>query len=375
MAERHVPKDPDQAEYEHLGEQFNLEDILEMPDPEPLVITPDGKVLLEIGTAVMLVGDTGTNKTFMGLGLLCSISTGVNWLGHKVKIKPGPVLLVVGEGSFGIKKRVKAWIKKNGVEPQELYMLRKPSYINNQDFWDEVTEFARKHETRAVFFDTLSSLAPGIDEVKEAASVVRWMSDLAVAVNGTVIMAHHTPLSNSTRSRGGTQFEDNADAVITLQRFDSGIPTEAEVGNNVPVHIVCKKVKEGPDGYNFWVRRELVDGSDSCVLELCQPGAQPGRPADRIWKYRAQIDDRLRDQPYELTESELGDKVEGTKADIRKLIKERIAAGEIPTERVKVTRSNGTPYSKTVLGPTVNGVVNLAAEIRKRGGHSADIDE
>ena len=54
-------------------------------------------------SATVLVGATGTGKTFLALGFSCSIATGRDWLGHSVT--PGPVLYVVGEGASGAPTR------------------------------------------------------------------------------------------------------------------------------------------------------------------------------------------------------------------------------------------------------------------------------
>ena len=155
--------------YPLLGRALTRADLATLPKPEPLIVD-----WLDLRTAVVVIGDTGTNKTFVVLGWCCSIATGRPWLDHAVKIGPTPVVLIVGEGAFGLHDRITAWEAENGATADTLYVFRQPpGNLTNPEFWDQVTDFARECGARFVALDTFSSLAPSADETDDAAQVVR----------------------------------------------------------------------------------------------------------------------------------------------------------------------------------------------------------
>ena len=221
-------------------------------------------------------GDTGTNKTFVAVGWACSIATGAPWLGRGVCIEPSTVVLVVGEGEHGLDARITAWELEHAVKvPQErIRVLVRPSIDENnaseETFWQQLAAFAKAVDSRFVVFDTLSSLMPAVDETKEAATVLALLHGLIAEINGTAVLLHHVGWNNPGRVRGGTQFEQNADAVIVLKKTNTDDPDGA-------VELIRKKVKDGPSGAKIYIQR--VPSGTSCVLKEVGRG---GAPAQRL---------------------------------------------------------------------------------------------
>jgi hypothetical protein len=256
------PKYPEEWETT-LGPILSRADLGKLPKPQPLI-----EGWLDLRTAVVVVGDTGTNKTFAALGWCCSVATGQPWLDHAVAIDPSPVILVVGEGAFGLHARISAWEQRhnNGkrIPDSKMYILRQPPAglaDQQSEFWEHLTDLTQRAKARLVVLDTFSSLAPGADETDDAAQVIRRMSELAVATDGTVVLTHHTGWGDKTRSRGGSQLESDPDGVILLQKSDANDP-------QTKVTITRKKDKDGPAGGHICVQRVPV--ADSCVLELTE---------------------------------------------------------------------------------------------------------
>ncbi|WP_326561398.1 AAA family ATPase [Micromonospora sp. NBC_01796] len=253
-----------------LGRVLTLADIHALPPPEPLI-----EGALGFRSAVIMVGATGSNKTFAVIGMGCSVATGKPWLGHHVAMT-GHVIFVVGEGAYGLGGRIAAWEEENEAKlnPEMVTFVLKPASLKDPIFWEALTKLAVDRDAVLVVLDTFSSLAPEADETKDAAPVMRYLSDLSMDIDGTAVLVHHTGWGPQNRARGGSQFESNADEVIVLEKQEPDNPET----------LVCirrKKVKEGPAGAETWVRRVPV--GRSAVLEVADvPASEKGpRPAMR----------------------------------------------------------------------------------------------
>jgi hypothetical protein len=198
--------------------------------------------------AVVLVGGYGLGKTVLVHSWACAVATGKPWLGRTVEKRR--VLVVVGEGAYGLDDRICAWETAwNGGQPiadDALTFLVKPGTLSELTTWTQLTEYALDGGYGLVMLDTFSSLAPDADETKDAARIMRRLSDLSAAVNGTAVLVHHPGWSDAGRTRGGYQFEANADEVLVL--------TGAGGDGSSIVSLTRKKVKDGPEGGTVWLR-------------------------------------------------------------------------------------------------------------------------
>lgn len=208
--------------------------------------------------AVVLVGGYALGKTALAHGIAGSVATGQPWLGRAVERRR--VLIVVGEGAYGLHDRMAAWeYAWNGGEPigdDRLTFLVKPASLSKHVAWTEIETYAVEGGFGLVILDTFSSLAPDADETKDAALIMRWLSDLAAAINGTALLVHHPGWSDSGRVRGGYQLEANADEVLVL----SGVAEGSDL-----LSLTRKKVKDGPSGGILWLHRRPV--LESVVIE------------------------------------------------------------------------------------------------------------
>jgi hypothetical protein len=164
-----------------------------------------------------------------------------------------PVLYVVGEGAHGLDDRVSAWEQawRQPVEDEDLIFAVKPDSLASHRTWTELTAVARDLAAGFIVLDTFSSLASDADETKDAPLITRWLSDLAVTIDGTALLIHHPGWGDVTRARGGSQLEANADEVLILHGSAKSDLIELE----------RKKVKEGPAGDKMWLRRRPLYGS------------------------------------------------------------------------------------------------------------------
>lgn len=217
-----------------------------LPPVEPLI---DG--VLSLRASAVLVGPTGAGKTFLALSWACAVGTGHNWLGRSVQRMP--VLYVVGEGAYDLDARVSAWERawRQPVSDADVLFSVKPASLAQHLTWTQMAATAQNIGARLVVLDTFSSLAPDADETKDAPRITRWLSDLAVAINGTALLVHHPGWGDSERTRGGYQLEANVDEVLLLRGN----------GREPQLNLERKKVKAGPSGAQMWLRRTESYGS------------------------------------------------------------------------------------------------------------------
>jgi hypothetical protein len=227
--------------------------LADLPRIQPMV---DG--VLSYPAAAVVVGAYGLGKSVLVLGLAASVATGERWLGHEVQRRR--VLIVVGEGANGLDDRMAAWeyawAAGKPIPDEDLEFLVKPNTLTNVATWSEITAYAVDGGFGMVILDTFSSLAPDADETKDAALIMRRLSDLSAEINGAAILVHHPGWSDNTRTRGGYQFEANADEVLVL----TGVAEGSDL-----VALTRKKVKDGPTGQVLWLRRLQV--LNSVIME------------------------------------------------------------------------------------------------------------
>jgi hypothetical protein len=236
-----------------------------LPRASPLI-----EGVLSTPAAAVLVGGYGVGKSVLVHGLACAVALGVPWLGRPTR--SARVLIVVGEGAWGLHDRLGAWEQAwNAGRPipdDRLSFMLKPRSLSSPLTWAALTTECLAQGIGLVILDTFSSLAPDADETKDAAKIMRYLSDLSSAINGTALLVHHPGWSDSGRTRGGYQFEANADEVLVM----------TEVAENAGlIQVLRKKVKDGPSGSAFHLRR--VPMGESVVFQHALPEEADGLPA------------------------------------------------------------------------------------------------
>lgn len=330
--------------YQHLGRVLDLKELAELPPPMPLI-----EGLIDQRQAVVVVGDTGTNKTFAMVALACAVASGEPWLGHAVCIEPSPVIFVAGEGGSGLSRRFRAWRKHHNrrFPSSRVTLAILPADISqSHGFWVELGDLALRIGARLVVLDTLSSLAPAASETEYPALLLRAMSDLAAAADCTVVVCHHTGWKEKGRARGGSQIHANADCVLVLQKTST-------VGANTPVSLEVAKSKEREAGNIVYFQRANVDlgaGVQSCVLEVIDSPARLARP-DRKAAVQEALLAEVAAHPWTHSKTSLATAVTGTHSSKLGTIESLIASGQIAAEPRTSENASGTSRTTTRLGP------------------------
>lgn len=226
--------------------------------PTPLI-----EGVIDVGTMVVLAGQFGTFKSFATVGWACSVATGAPWMGRAVPVAK-PVLYVAAEGASGIKLRVRAWEMANGIDVPDHMLITLALAINigDDEACRELLTVCREFNIGMVIFDTLHRVTGGLDEnsSKDMHRVTYVADALRETLNATTVYAHHTG-HGGARSRGASSIEDDADCVwVTRLTGDQGRDP------NKPRQFEQRKTKDSPLIDPFFVKLDLIDGSDSGVL-------------------------------------------------------------------------------------------------------------
>lgn len=218
------------------------------------------------------------------------VAMGLDFCGHRVN-RTG-VLMVVGEGTEGVKKRIKAWLIKHGIkaaddQPHFVVTSSAASLTDNPHTISDTIEAAEKVLGVAigvVVIDTLSSnFGPG-DE-SNTADMRGVMANLRMVTGKRAVIAvHHVGHAEKGRERGAYALRGDADRRIKVELRDEAI------------NMTCEKAKDDlpfrPMAFK-WRVVELgwldTDGDmlTSLVLERTEyrePAKQDREPSGRLQK-------------------------------------------------------------------------------------------
>ncbi len=214
-----------------------------------------------------LFGPPGSGKTWLALDMAAHLAANQPWYSHRTQ--GGPVVYVAFEGVGGVRNRLVPLLRKVG--PAPMYVLN-----GGLDLCDEeaVSILIKQIRTlgqeageavQSVFIDTLARAIGGRDEnsPEGMGAALKGASAIEKAINGLVLLVHHTGKDTSRGARGHSSLKGAVDAEISITR-DGDIIT-----------AVAEKVRDGEDGAKFSYQLQQValgldsDGEHvtSCYIE------------------------------------------------------------------------------------------------------------
>ncbi len=204
-----LPPIPTQADtlHERLLDRAAL---AKLPQPRWLVGS-----WIATGSLALAYGKPGDGKTFVALGLSCSVSTGSWW--HHNRTEPGVVLYVAAEGASGFNARVTAWEMHNDTKVEQLYVL--PDAVNLLDVvWaDALATVAARIGAVLVVVDTLNRCMVGGDEnaARDMGQFVSGCDTIRRASGATVLVVHHDSRAGGN-PRGSSALDGACDTVVAV---------------------------------------------------------------------------------------------------------------------------------------------------------------
>lgn len=251
---------------------------------------------------VIVMGETGTGKSFLTTDMMLSLCRGVRFFGRRV-IKPLGVIWCAYEAAEGANSRMRAYAQHHGLRDEYLPFaaLQMPVSLwplePNGDLL--IREIQGIHRTQfngfalgAIVVDTYNAATPGASEIdSEVVSRIRSYFNRAVQETGaTLIIVGHT--NSAGKHRGNEQLTNNVDTIIKVSFKTRVVDREViqlkdDDGREIRTMKVVKQ-REGRSGAEFdFVLRSVPDGTKnqygddrtSCVVEPFGGSAPAGTSA------------------------------------------------------------------------------------------------
>ncbi len=236
----------------------------------------------------MMVGASGSGKSFLVIDLAMSIARGEPWLGNRTL--KGGVVFQAGEGGKGIKKRIRAYRTEHGLHPGDnipFVLLPKTIDLFSGDtaanaMIEEIKHWASTFDCplELVVIDTLSTATPGADEnsSKDIGPVLARCERIADETRAAVMLVHHMN-AGGQKPRGHTSILANLDSVLKVEKLE-----EMDVDRRAVREIELAKQKDGESGKKWrFVLPAVEIGRDadgdavtSCVVRAPNTDGEPG---------------------------------------------------------------------------------------------------
>jgi phage/plasmid primase-like uncharacterized protein len=187
---------------------------------------------------VMVHGPSGGGKTFVVLDWCLRIASSTpDWCGNKVR--PGHVVYLAGEGHHGLKGRIAAWKHHHKSGKLNMWLSKHGCDLNTPAGYLKVVEHIRMlpETPKVVVVDTLHRFLAGDENsAQDAKTMLDACANLMMEFNCTVILVHHTGVSDEAqhRARGSSAWRGALDIEISV------IPGK----DNQPMQLVQRKSKD-----------------------------------------------------------------------------------------------------------------------------------
>jgi putative DNA primase/helicase len=208
------------------------------------------KVFPESSMLSVVFGPPSCGKSFTVLDMCCSIDSGKDWHGRRVKQKP--VLYLAAEGQSGMLKRIEAWVKHNKTPLPTFALLPMPCLIDEDVQRRElINMIAELPQTPGVIvLDTLArSMAGDENSTSDMGKVVIAAGILIEETGAQVIIIHHTGKDETRGARGAIALTGATDTMFKVIRFK----------DEKKFILVCERQKDfdifEPMGFRF----EVID--------------------------------------------------------------------------------------------------------------------
>lgn len=255
------------------------------PEHEQLI-----KGVLTRSEISMVAGPSKSGKSFAVLDMGFAIVRGVEWMGRRVR--QGGVIYQAGEGQKGIKKRIRAYRIRHGLQPDDrLPFVLMPARLNLYRDDDQTNAFIAEAKHWASTFDcplelividTWSTATSGANENdgKDVGVVLERAQRIQQATGAHVLIVHHLNADGS-KVRGHSSILANLENVLLVRQAEG---LRDDDGRQLR-EILVDKNKDGEDGKKIrFVLAQVVlgqddDGDDITSCVVYPPNGEDNRKA------------------------------------------------------------------------------------------------
>lgn len=221
---------------------------------------------LEADALGMLFGPSGGGKSFVAVSLACSIATGSQWFGCKVK--QGAVFYIAGEGHQGLARRFAAWSKATGVaitKDTPLFKSNRAVQLLDsnaaQNVRDEVGRLSISTNVapELIIIDTLARNFGDGDENKQqdANRFIEAMDEIRREFGCHVLTVHHSG-HDMDRARGSSALKAAMDQEFWVKGS----------GGLLELQVTKMKDAEMPSNKRFKITQLGLGVFDDCEVEI-----------------------------------------------------------------------------------------------------------
>lgn len=196
-------------------------------------------------------GQSRAFKSFAILDKAACIHRGTPW--HKRPVRKGRAVLIVAEGAFGFKNRMRAYAKYHGVSLDELPAVIPAApqlFLADQNKLKPLIDELKAYGATYVAIDNQTQCMPGGDEssTKDMILVQRSYATISERVGCFVDAISHTGHGDQSHARGSSTQRPAVDVEVFHERD----------GNEMTATLEVRKLKEGVDGAVFTIKMQLV---------------------------------------------------------------------------------------------------------------------
>ena len=202
-----------------------LSDVILSPGPSRWLV----RNMVPKGASLgMLFGKSGSTKSYLAISLMLSVATSrAEWFGHKVN--SGTVLYLCGEGQRAAYERMACWLQQNRVTdiPDTMYVSEQSFNLDTptgeSEFLSSLEKELSGFSPDLVVIDTLNRyMASDENSTQESTLFIKALTRLSVSFNCSILLIHHTGVTEQDRARGSSVFLGAMDYQFKVSKTDAG---------------------------------------------------------------------------------------------------------------------------------------------------------
>lgn len=214
------------------------DELLCQPSPPRWIV----RDLFEEGAFGMIHGPSGSGKSFVMIDIAMHISCAQqDWHGSLVG-KHGPIVYLAGEGHYGMRRRLAAWVRHYGKEPRlaKLHVSQSGCDLDQSDGYQQTVEAIRAlpEQPILIIVDTLHRFLSGDENsAKDARAMISACDRLREEFGCALVLVHHTGVNSEVqhRARGSSAWKGAVDFEFSVE------------AKNHTITLSSRKAKDGPE--------------------------------------------------------------------------------------------------------------------------------